>query len=116
VCSEQYGGGNGVTGCGEEDGYPCRGIRIIRDKRLRPWGLGSTNELSGKPGAVQRAKFDRLYPFHCTRHSAVTQVYRKTRDLFLAQRYARHASPLKTTVYTHPSNNELASRTRGFVC
>ncbi len=41
----------------------------------------------------QRAEFDRLYPFHCLRHSAVTAVYRKTRDLFLAQRFARHVSP-----------------------
>jgi hypothetical protein len=41
----------------------------------------------------QRAGFDRLYPFHVTRHSAVTNVYRATRDLFLAQRFARHASP-----------------------
>ena len=42
----------------------------------------------------KRAEFDRLYPFHCLRHSAVTNVYRATRDLFLAQRFARHVSPL----------------------
>ena len=41
----------------------------------------------------QRAGFDRLYPFHCLRHSAVTNVYRRTRDLFSAQRFARHVSP-----------------------
>ncbi len=40
----------------------------------------------------KRAGFDRLYPFHCLRHSAVTAVYRLTRDLFLAQRFARHMS------------------------
>ena len=64
----------------------------------------------------QRAGFDRLYPFHCLRHSSVTNVYRATRDLFLAQRFARHVSPLTTTVYTHPSDDEARSRLRGLPC
>ncbi|MHC4066791.1 MAG: site-specific integrase [Planctomycetota bacterium] len=64
----------------------------------------------------QRAGFDRLYPFHTTRHTAVTQVYRKTRDLFLAQRFARHVSPLTTTVYTHPSDDEMSRRVRNLAC
>ncbi len=64
----------------------------------------------------QRAGFDRLYPFHCIRHSAVTNVYRATRDLFLAQRFARHVSPLTTTIYTHPSDEELQIRLRGIHC
>ncbi len=64
----------------------------------------------------KRAGFDRLYPFHCLRHTAVTNVYRATRDLFLAQRFARHASPLTTTVYTHPSDEEMRERVRGLGC
>jgi integrase len=64
----------------------------------------------------RRAGFDRLYPFHALRHSAVTNVYRATRDLFLAQRFARHASPLTTTVYTHPSDDEMAGRVRLLIC
>ena len=64
----------------------------------------------------QRAGFDRLYPFHCLRHSAVTNVYRQSRDLFLAQRFARHASPLTTVVYTHPSDQEMRDRLRGLGC
>ncbi len=64
----------------------------------------------------KRAGFDRLYPFHCLRHSAVTNVYRATRDLFLAQRFARHVSPLTTTVYTHPSDEELAHGLRHLTC
>jgi len=64
----------------------------------------------------KRAGFDRLYPFHTTRHSAVTAVYRLTRDLFLAQRFARHASPLTTVVYTHPSDQEMAARVRTLPC
>ena len=64
----------------------------------------------------QRAGFDRLYPFHCLRHTAVTSVYRQTRDLFLAQRFARHASPLTTVVYTHPGDDEMQSQVRHLIC
>ncbi len=64
----------------------------------------------------QRAGFDRLYPFHCLRHTSVTNVYRATRDLFLAQRFARHASPLTTTIYTHPSDEEMQNRLRRLTC
>src|SRR6266849_4924762 len=63
-----------------------------------------------------KAGFDRLYPFHALRHTAVTNVYRASRDLFLAQRFARHVSPLTTTVYTHPSDEELFSKIRGLSC
>ena len=63
-----------------------------------------------------RAGFDQLYPLHALRHSSVTNVYRKTRDLFLAQRFARHASPLTTTVYTHPSDEEIARQIRTLTC
>jgi len=64
----------------------------------------------------RRAGFDRLYNFHCLRHTAVTAVYRLSRDLFLAQRFARHASPLTTVVYTHPSDEEMAERVRDLRC
>ncbi len=63
-----------------------------------------------------RAGFDRLYPFHCLRHTAVTAVYRATRDLFLAQRFARHVSPLTTTIYTHPSDEEMRAELSGLDC
>ncbi len=63
-----------------------------------------------------KAGFDRLYPFHGLRHTAVTEVYRRSRDLFLAQRFARHVSPLTTTIYTHPSDQELWQRVRGLTC
>jgi integrase/recombinase XerC len=62
------------------------------------------------------AGFDRLYPFHALRHTAVTNVYRASRDLFLAQRFARHASPLTTVAYTHVSDEELFLRVRGLAC
>jgi site-specific recombinase XerC len=64
----------------------------------------------------RRAGFDRVYGFHALRHTAVTNVYRASRDLFLAQRFARHLSPLTTTVYTHPSDDDVARRLRGLGC
>ena len=64
----------------------------------------------------QRAGFDRIYGFHALRHTAVTNVYRVSRDLFLAQRFARHASPLTTTAYTHPSDDELQRRISQMDC
>ena len=63
-----------------------------------------------------QAGFDRLYPFHALRHTAITNVYRASKDLFLAQRFARHASPLTTVVYTHPSDEELREGVRGLRC
>ena len=60
--------------------------------------------------------FDRLYPFHALRHTAVTNVYRASRDLFLAQRFERHASPLTTTIYTHPGDEELWRGIRSLPC
>src|SRR2546425_7837212 len=63
-----------------------------------------------------KAGFDRLYPFHALRHTAVTNVYRASRDLFLAQRFARHVSPLTTTIYTHPSDQEMFERVRQLPC
>ena len=53
------------------------------------------------------AGFETIYPFHSLRHSAITNVYRATKDLYLTQRFARHSSPLTTTAYTHPSDEEL---------
>src|SRR5207247_7385 len=62
-----------------------------------------------------KAGFDRLYPFHCLRHCAITNVYRRSRDLYLAQRFARHVSPLTTTIYTHPSDQELWASVRRLI-
>jgi site-specific recombinase XerC len=63
-----------------------------------------------------KAGFDRLYPLHALRHTAITNVYRASRDLFLAQRFARHVSPLTTTVYTHPSDEDLLAGVRSLPC
>jgi len=62
------------------------------------------------------AGFGRLYPYHALRHSSIMAVYRATHDLFLAQRFARHASPLTTVIYTHVSDEELFLRPRNLDC
>jgi integrase/recombinase XerC len=64
----------------------------------------------------RRAGFDRIYGFHALRHSAVTNVYRASRDLFLAQRFARHVSPLTTVTYTHVGDEELMAGVRTLSC
>jgi hypothetical protein len=46
------------------------------------------------------ARFETHYNFHTFRHTAITNVYRATKDLFLTQRFARHASPVTTVAYT----------------
>jgi len=58
----------------------------------------------------EAAGFERVYNFHTLRHTAITNVYRATKDLFLTQRFARHANPITTVAYTHPSDEELYSR------
>lgn len=63
-----------------------------------------------------RVGFDRRYNFHSLRHSAITAVYRARKDLFLAQRFARHVSPLTTVVYTHPSDEDLYDGIRDLPC
>lgn len=60
----------------------------------------------------QRAGFDHLYPFHSLRHSAVTNIYRETKDIRVAQRFARHANLQTTTIYAHVSDEEMSRATK----
>jgi integrase/recombinase XerC len=46
----------------------------------------------------------------------IIRVYRASKDLFLAQRFARHASPLTTVIYTHPSDEDLRAGVRRLDC
>ena len=45
-----------------------------------------------------------------------TNVYKATWNLFLAQRFARHASPITTVVHTHPADEQMAERVAGLRC
>ena len=52
----------------------------------------------------ERAGFERRFSFHSVRHSAITNIYEGTRDIRLAQRFARHKSIITTQIYTHPTD------------
>lgn len=64
----------------------------------------------------QRAGFERRFNFHALRHTACTNLYRQSRDLRLTQRFARHKSVLTTSIYTHPSDEELLRSVQGLLC
>jgi hypothetical protein len=51
-----------------------------------------------------------LHPRGQSLGSPGPEIYRATTDLFLAQRFARHASPLTTACCNHPSDEELYSK------
>jgi len=55
----------------------------------------------GLPVLAGGRRIRRHYPFHATKHSAVTAVYRARRGSASGTAFARHASPLTTTVYAH---------------
>jgi integrase len=76
---------------------------------LRVWRLqAAAAGLLASPGWV---RYD--VNFHAVRHTVITEVYRATHDLYLTQRFARRSSPLTTTIYTHPSDEELCAARRG---
>jgi len=55
-----------------------------------------------------RAGFDQTpFTFHELRHTALTTLYRRTKDVVLVQRAARHKSITTTMIYTHASDDDL---------
>ncbi len=64
----------------------------------------------------ERAGLDQRHTFHRLRHTAVNQVYRATGDLLLTQRFARHSSLLVTSVYLHPTDEDLARSVQKIRC
>lgn len=63
-----------------------------------------------------RAGLDRRLSFHALRHTACTGVYRRTKDIRLTQRFARHWSLLSTMIYTHPSDDDLVRVAQTLIC
>jgi len=63
-----------------------------------------------------RAGFDRHFRFHDLRHTALTNLYRRTRDIRLVQRVARHANVQTTTIYALPSDEDVAAAVRALTC
>jgi len=64
----------------------------------------------------ERAGLDRRVGFHALRHTACTNLYRRTRDIRLTQRFARHRSILSTTIYTHPSDEDIVRAVQDLPC
>jgi site-specific recombinase XerC len=55
------------------------------------------------------AGFEELFSFHILRHTGISNLYRKTKDLELTRLQARHGDVDTTTIYTHLSDHEIAA-------
>jgi site-specific recombinase XerC len=64
----------------------------------------------------QRAGFDRPFNFHCLRHTALTNVVRRTGDIRIAQRLGRHKDINTTLIYTQPSDEDILRAMRDQQC
>ncbi len=64
----------------------------------------------------ERAGLDQRHSFHHLRHAAVYNVYRQTRDILMTQRFARHSSVLVTSIYLHPTDEDLARSVEKIRC
>lgn len=64
----------------------------------------------------ERAGLPHTHNFHALRHTACTNVYRKTRDIRLVQRFARHADVHTTTIYAQPSDEDIVRAVRDLLC
>lgn len=53
------------------------------------------------------AGFDRAFSFHEIRHTALTNVVKKSGDVRFAQRQGRHKDINTTMIYTAPSDDEI---------
>jgi site-specific recombinase XerC len=56
----------------------------------------------------QRARLDQPISFHGLRHTAISNVRRKTGDIRIAQKVARHVNIATTVRYEHASDEEVA--------
>lgn len=105
--------------------------KLLRQKRGDGHDVGRTAPLfvSRKRGRLsarqlrhafavwqERAGFEREFNFHALRHTACSNLYRRTRDIRLTQRFARHSSILSTTIYTHPTDEELVRSVQDLPC
>ena len=84
---------------------------LFRSSQGRQLGIRGAQSVFARWQRV--AGFEQTYNFHTLRHTAITNVYRATKDLFLTQRFARHANPITTVAYTHPSDEELYEKIGG---
>jgi site-specific recombinase XerD len=64
----------------------------------------------------ERAGIERPVTVHGLRHTACTNLYRRTKDIRLTQRFARHASITSTMRYTHPTDEDLVRSVQDLPC
>ncbi len=62
------------------------------------------------------AGLERRMTFHSLRHTALSNLYRATRDIRLVQRVARHTSVLSTSIYTEASDEDVLRAVRILPC
>ena len=58
----------------------------------------------------------RRFNFHALRHSALTNLYRRTRDIRVVQRVARHKSVDTTTISAAPTDEDILRAVRELPC
>lgn len=63
-----------------------------------------------------KAGFERRLSFHALRHTALTTIYRKSHDIRLTQRVARHKSINSTIRYAGPSDDDVLRMVRDLPC
>lgn len=64
----------------------------------------------------RRAGFEDPFTFHQLRHTACTNLFRRTKDLKLVQKFSRHTSILSTQIYLHPTDQDLIEALRDQPC
>ena len=63
-----------------------------------------------------RAGLDHRFNFHALRHTALTNVYRRTRDIRVVQKLARHLDINTSTIYAGPSDDDVLRAVRDLPC
>jgi integrase len=88
-----------------------RGGRMS-DRAIRHAFNGWLKRLGYKPDSRGRYPFS----FHSLRHTCGTNLWRKTGDVRLVQRQLRHANINSTTIYTTPSDDDVARGVKDLDC
>jgi integrase/recombinase XerC len=64
----------------------------------------------------QRCGFETFYGFHALRHTALSNLYRATKNIEAVRKQARHTNIDTTQIYTHLTEDELAEAVKGLPC
>lgn len=63
----------------------------------------------------ERCGFETLHGFHVLRHTALSNLYRATKDLLVVKAQARHANVSSTEIYTHV-DDDVRRAVEGLEC